>query len=228
MNVGKKVPNKIHEKYFEVLGQSPEGILSAKDFYRFRRVRQHILGDSVLDVGCARADFLKSIKSHYRIAGIEATDLRAQECNTILGENAVKAGNIEEGLPWSDNSFDTVTSMEVLEHLVDPQKALEELIRISKKRVIITVPFNDAIKHILCVHCANYTPYSGHFHSFNRETIKRIIPANCCVKRIDLIHNRFLDRFMLISAIDAILNAIVSRADWMMVVIDKTSATHTA
>ncbi len=43
-------------------------------------------------------------------------------------------------LPFKSNSFDTVVSGDVLEHVPDPVKFLVELIRTSKKKVVITTP----------------------------------------------------------------------------------------
>lgn len=43
-------------------------------------------------------------------------------------------------LPFKDNSFDTVVSGDVLEHVVDPVEFIRELIRTSKNKIIITTP----------------------------------------------------------------------------------------
>jgi SAM-dependent methyltransferase len=43
-------------------------------------------------------------------------------------------------LPYKDNSFDLVICTEVLEHLDDPQKALQEMVRVSKKYLLLSVP----------------------------------------------------------------------------------------
>ena len=61
-------------------------------------------------------------------------------CGTHIIENAV---NIDEGLPclpYKDNSFDTVICSDVLEHLGPHKQAVGELLRIARKKVIISVP----------------------------------------------------------------------------------------
>lgn len=168
-------PIKRDKKYYEALGPVPQGILSPLDHYRFKLVRRHIYGKSVLDVGCARGDFLKLIKPDYQIAGFEVTKQRVEDCNRTLRQDVVRLCNLEEEIDLENNCYDTVVSMEVLEHLVDPKETLQHLIRISRKRVIITVPCDEKIRWLLCVHCARYTPQSGHLHSFNEDKIKHYL-----------------------------------------------------
>ena len=43
-------------------------------------------------------------------------------------------------LPYKSNSFDLVVCTEVLEHLENPKKALRELIRVSGKYILLSVP----------------------------------------------------------------------------------------
>ena len=91
-----KSPIKRDKKYYEALGHVPRGVLSPMDFYRFKLVKSYIYGNSVLDVGCARGDFLKLIKPDYQIAGIEVTKQRVEDCNRILGQDVVRLCNLEE------------------------------------------------------------------------------------------------------------------------------------
>jgi len=50
-----------------------------------------------------------------------------------------------EMLPFKSNSFDFVLCTEVLEHVPDWKKALQELMRVSKKRVLVTVPLEKGL-----------------------------------------------------------------------------------
>ncbi len=57
-----------------------------------------------------------------------------QNCSFILGDIYY--------LPFKENLFDRIACIEVLEHLIKPNNALKEIIRVAKKetRVVITVP----------------------------------------------------------------------------------------
>jgi ubiquinone/menaquinone biosynthesis C-methylase UbiE len=43
-------------------------------------------------------------------------------------------------LPYKNNSFDVILCTEVLEHLDDPKDAINELFRVSRKYVLLSVP----------------------------------------------------------------------------------------
>lgn len=226
-----KLPIKRNEKYYEALGHSPQGILSPRDLYRFKLVRHYIYGNSILDVGCARGDFLKLIKLDYQIAGIEVTKQRVEDCNRILEQDVVRLCNLEEEIDLENNCYDSVVCMEVLEHLVDPQETLQQLIRICRKRVIITVPCDEKIQWLLCVHCARYTPVSGHLHSFNEVKIKQCLDN--CTEKVEIIILRrfgssilrFIPKFIpfgLKFLIDKLFCRLFPKsASWILLVADK-------
>lgn len=64
--------------------------------------------------------------------------------NVGCGSHIIEgATNIDEGLPnlpYGDNSFDTVICSDVLEHIGPHKQSVAELLRVSKKKVIITAP----------------------------------------------------------------------------------------
>lgn len=226
-NLIKTFPTKRSKIFYEELDP---GIPRYTDFYRFKAVERYISGNSVLDYGCGRADFLKLIKSNYKIAGIEINAKIVEYCNNILGEKVVVLGNVEEGINLEDNCYDTVVCLEVLEHLNDPLGALRELYRISRKRIIITVPFDEKIKWEQCIHCGKYTPIYGHLHSFNTENIKNILPINARLVKIELICSKIFVYSLspilrlpikISSIIDTIFIRLFKKARWIMIILDK-------
>jgi len=61
-------------------------------------------------------------------------------CGGHLIKNAVNIDENAENLPYEDNSFDTVILSDVIEHINDWMKALNEALRVSNNKIIITVP----------------------------------------------------------------------------------------
>jgi len=85
---------------------------------------------SLLDIGCrtmALKPFLKKCSEYY------GTD--------IMPAEGVIACNLEEGLPdFVDNSYDVVVALDVLEHLEHCHLVLDEMIRVARKAVIVSLP----------------------------------------------------------------------------------------
>lgn len=99
-----------------------------------------ILGNDVLDIGCASGISMaltKIFKPNINIFGFEGDNASREIWD--MRNLTVKTGSIYN-LPFPDNAFDTVYSTHVLEHLVDPPKAILESIRVSRKRIIHVVP----------------------------------------------------------------------------------------
>lgn len=218
--------------YYDALGHAIRKP-TLGDIYRFQYVKRYIKGVSVLDIGCCTADFLLLLKNRYEIAGTEVNMERVNYCNSLFDKEIVKLGNLDEPLNFADNSFDTVTCMEVIEHLENPKAAINELLRICNSRLIITVPYNETINYILCLNCAKFTPTSGHLYSFNENNIYDYLPHNIKIKKIEIINNNILrayhitDRLMRLSFnitfyIDRIFNILHHKANWMLIIIDKS------
>ncbi len=98
--------------------------------------------DTILDVGygegftLARLKKEKIGKSH---EGIEYEDAAIELGKKLYPILEIKKGDIYK-LPYKDNSFDLVVCTEVLEHLENPKKAYKELLRVSRKYVLMSVP----------------------------------------------------------------------------------------
>jgi ubiquinone/menaquinone biosynthesis C-methylase UbiE len=100
-------------------------------------IREHVVGPTVLEVGCGRG----------HLSGILAADYQVTGCDVALAEflperfPAVKfIESPAEKLPFADASFDTVVSSHMLEHVRDLPQVLRELRRVCRKRLIIVVP----------------------------------------------------------------------------------------
>ena len=98
--------------------------------------------DSVLDVGCGEGftmDRLQKEKIGKSYEGIEYEETAVDLAKKLYPRLTFKQGDIYK-LPYKSNSFDLVVCTEVLEHLENPKKAYRELIRVSRKYILLTVP----------------------------------------------------------------------------------------
>jgi len=86
----------------------------------------------ILDVGCGTGHFLKVAQDRgWEVAGIEISSFSADQARSRHGLN-VETGTLESVHP-QDNFFDIVTMWDVLEHLPEPLKTLNEISRILKE-----------------------------------------------------------------------------------------------
>lgn len=97
---------------------------------------------TVLDVGCGEGFTLNRLRK--ADIGKDLIGVDFSKTAVKLGKEHFPSLDLREGniykLPFKDNTFDLVICLEVLEHLEDPEKALKELVRVSKKHCIISVP----------------------------------------------------------------------------------------
>ena len=108
---------------------------------RFEPVSKLIRGSTVLDVGCGVSmipRFIDTIETEYH--GIDFSESASVLMKGLFPNITMYVADLKEILPFKDNSFDTVLSQEFLEHIEDFWPIVEEIKRVAKKRVVITVP----------------------------------------------------------------------------------------
>lgn len=126
-NILKKPNNAV----YQVRGVNPQ---------RFDAILKHA-GKTILDVGCGSGAYVLKIAQEYPQYQIKGVDYQYFESWKEKPDNFLIADAFS--LPFEDNSFDTITLFEVLEHLPNPEKALAEYLRVCRKNLILTVPNCD-------------------------------------------------------------------------------------
>jgi ubiquinone/menaquinone biosynthesis C-methylase UbiE len=92
-------------------------------------------------VGCGEGYLTNEISKFKKceITGLDLSLKDVQKAKELYTNIKFIAGNIYN-LPYDANSFNLITALEVLEHLQNPELALEEIKRVSQKWVIFSVP----------------------------------------------------------------------------------------
>lgn len=95
--------------------------------------------ENILDVGCGGGLFIKELQKYgYKIIGIDMS----YNLLSKIKENKILLSAKISSLPFKDKTFSCILCTEVLEHILDMNKSLQELKRVSKPNsyLIITVP----------------------------------------------------------------------------------------
>lgn len=111
-------------------------------FQSFSDILKPLTFSSVLDAGCGEGFVMKFLHKEFPRVPCEGIDLSegaVRYARTINPEAKFCVGSISE-LPFPDNSFDLVLAMEILEHLYEPEKALRELSRTTRRFCLVSVP----------------------------------------------------------------------------------------
>lgn len=95
----------------------------------------------VLVAGCGVGMYARQIRQRFT-QQVEAFDIefsRVQVARTRIPNALVSAG---EDLPYASNSFDIVLSHEVIEHVADDRRSLQEMFRVAKLggRILLFCP----------------------------------------------------------------------------------------
>src|SRR5439155_15201231 len=86
-------------------------------------------GLSVLDLGCRTGALTQHYARGNWVVGVDVDRRALAAAKQRLGIETVWA-DVEDELPFADNSFDVVVAGEVLEHLADPAAAVEHVQRV--------------------------------------------------------------------------------------------------
>ncbi len=131
----------------------------------------------ILEVGCGSGRFLEFLekKRYKNLYGIDSSNemisiAKKRTKAKIMTGNAYK-------IPFANDSFDVVFSVHLLMHLSKPKKALDEMLRVAKDKVIIDMSNKQSISYLISKILKGYKP---RFSSISE--IKGMIPRGYITK----------------------------------------------
>jgi len=149
-----------------------------------------IFGKKGLDVGCGACSITKELVGCGAL--MRVTDISPYaivEANKIEGVLGIV--NNSERLPFADNEFDFTICTDVIEHIVNFESAMDEIVRVTKFGgvIVVSTPNIHATKNFL-IDCVfplvkgifrrilfkdPVLPSRGHIHLFNPNSLRRMM-----------------------------------------------------
>lgn len=137
--------------------------------YQILRALSHLRFDSLVDVGGAEG-YTAYLASQLFGVKVRNSDLSEEACRRaeeIFHIESIPAD--VHDLPFKNNEFHVALCSETLEHVRDVHKAIEELLRVARKAVVITVPHEP--KALIDKNIGQGIPHA-HIHSFDLQSLR--------------------------------------------------------
>ncbi len=172
-----ELKNKIIERF-----NAPEGLRAVTSSiddsnFELKKVLE-FLGEpnknkKILDVGCGRGSFTRKLEDKgFEVVGVEPASELVREAKVINKDIQFIQADAAS-LPFTDDYFDYVLCIEVLEHIPDAESALREMARVLKKRGTFVL----IDKNILSLHHVYFIP-TYLWKKFNELTNRWMYPRD--------------------------------------------------
>jgi 2-polyprenyl-3-methyl-5-hydroxy-6-metoxy-1,4-benzoquinol methylase len=138
---------------------------------------------TILDAGCGEGFTMNKLRENgigNKIEGIEYEEDSIVFGKKLFPNLSIKQGSVYD-LPYEDNSFDLVICTEVLEHLDEPEKAVKEMLRVSGKYLIISVPNEPFFMFSNFLRGKNVSRFGndiGHVNHWNPIGLRKMLKEN--------------------------------------------------
>ncbi len=143
-------------------------------------------GERLLDVGCGDGTFAVLVKNKYQ--EVYGVDISAEAIKRAKGKGirVFQVNLNSERLPFEPDYFDTVTCLDVIEHVFDPRVLIEEIYRVLRPggEGFITFPNIRFLRFLQSIIFAGRFPKTsgdsslydgGHLHYFASKDIELIL-----------------------------------------------------
>lgn len=130
---------------------------------------------TILDVGCGDCSVIRNLSSNRPGLSLFGVDTFPRE---ITQDKFSYCQAKLPFIPFPERTFDTVISLEVLEHLEDVQKSTNEIQRLARHQVIIGVPYLENLQSLstICNDCKQPSHAYGHLHRFSKNDMVDLLP----------------------------------------------------
>ena len=136
---------------------------------------KEVRGESVLDIGGGRGAYALELKK----AGYDTVvaDINAKSLE-VAAANGLKTKLLDVGESVGEKVADTITLVEVLEHVDDPKAFLQNAISAARKRVLFTLPCTESFEELFLIGLSYaHIAVSDHLWHFSYSEMKSLLDS---------------------------------------------------
>lgn len=139
----------------------------------FNRLKYLYNNKRVLDLACGDGEYLANFSKSS--VGVDISEKNINFCKK-RGLNVLYA-NLNNELPFFDNSFDVIYASNIIEHVESPFNFLRECRRIIKKDgyIILCVPNEQSLIHLIYPY---FDQEGKHLYAFTLNNIRALLAAS--------------------------------------------------
>lgn len=133
----------------------------------------------VLEVGCGSGELAGVLFRHSTVSyqGVDLSPDEVARAQAVQPQWKFQVASAYD-LPYADAQFDLVVACEILEHVDDPQRAVDEMARVGSGHLLVSVPWEPVWRLANLARGAylrqlGNTP--GHLQHFSRGAIRALV-----------------------------------------------------
>jgi len=182
--------NQIHGQhltrwYDQAAGHSLDPATWKMMWYRFHTMIRMIRGRglSILDIGAGDGDiaFTLARKGH-TVSVFDISRIRLEKYEDQARSLGIVQlhGNVQERISVDDKTQDAVLCGEVIEHVPENNRAMAEIRRVLKTggQLIVSVPYRETLKMMVCPHCGENFELNGHLHTYDESILANLFQSH--------------------------------------------------
>lgn len=144
-----------------------------EDIRRANDIKSYLLGKKVLDFGCSYGGFLDAaVKYANSVVGCEIEQEAVEYCRNL-------GYSILEDIDENSDSYDVIVMSHVIEHLINPEKYLEKIVKHISKDGYLILEFPNADEVLVNIYDSHaykdYTYWTQHVCLYNEHTISMLL-----------------------------------------------------
>ena len=132
--------------------------------------------ETVAEIGCGDGSVLDELARRSIGTSRVGMDISSSAVAIAAGRPGISAAHQFDGarIPADDQAFDLVLATHVLEHVPAPEPLVDELLRVSRRALLIEVPLERNLSARRPVARAA-SEAAGHLHRFDRAQVRRMV-----------------------------------------------------